>query len=571
MGGSRLCPVFGVWGLLWFGGQLAAGWQLHAAGALAVVRCFAGGGNWDAISSSSGHRSLIKAAIALALIVTLWALLWGGRRLGGAQLAWACLALVAFELLLFAPHKIYRDRHDTFSEPPYVQFLQDQQSGDEWPRMFALDALLFPNSASAYDLHDIRDLDALYPERFIPYLRAFVSPEVTDRFVGGPFASLEGAAQVAGNPLFDLTGVEYVVTGPGGLARALPNSIIDEVVSDAGSSLQINRTSFNIDGVEKPVLFAHPPSEVAFQVTPTPETPVLRFSLALSPESWSNLGDGVTFEVAIGESVSAPAVVKRTVDPKSNPADRRWFDEALDLSDYLGQDVTVRFRTLPDADALADWSGWGDPRLTGATAPEGASGQFQLVYDDEARVYRNSHAFPRAFAVHEVRAVADGEAALALMREDDFDPSRMAVVEGSAPPLPPAASGSAPGPNDSDVQITKYRDNRVELSARMDAAGMVLLTDTYYPGWKAYVDGKRTELYEADYLFRGVSVPEGEHQIEFVYDPVSFKVGAALSLLAIVCLLAMVAIDLYTHRARHRAGGVNETSDERPAASEPLF
>ena len=151
------------------------------------------------------------------------------------------------------------------------------------------------------------------------------------------------------------------------------------------------------------------------------------------------------------------------------------------------------------------------------------------MYDGEVRIYRNMHAFPRAFAVHDVRAVVDGDAALALMLEDDFDPSRIAVVEGSVPALLTAASDRTASPSDSKVQITQYGDNRVELSARMDGPGLVLLTDTYYPGWKAYVDGERTELYEADYLFRGVSVPAGEHQIEFVYDPASFKIGAALS------------------------------------------
>jgi hypothetical protein len=185
------------------------------------------------------------------------------------------------------------------------------------------------------------------------------------------------------------------------------------------------------------------------------------------------------------------------------------------------------------------------------------------VYDGEVRIYRNAHAFPRAFAVHDVRAVVDGDAALALMLEEDFDPSRLAVVEGSVPAALLAAGDRSSTPGDSQVEITKYRDNRVGLSARMDSPGLVLLTDTYYPGWKAYVDGKRTELYAADYLFRGVSVPAGEHQIEFVYDPGSFKIGVALSLSAIVCILAMVGIDLYGYRARHRTGTVDRRSDDK--------
>jgi len=556
--------VIGVWGLIFLGRWFTGSWSVHAAAIVAVgALLYLIVDHWG----SPGAEWPIRVAIGFGLVVVLWVLLGRGSRLAGHRFAWVCLALVAFELLLFSPHGIYRDRHDTFSKPPYVEFLEHQQSTEGSARVFAFDALLFPNIAGAYDLHDIRALDALYPERYIPYLHASVSPDIFDRFVGGPYASDEGLAHVADNPLFDLTGVEYIVTGPQGVARVLPNPIIDKAVSEAGSSPLINRTGFNLDGVEKPVLFAHPPSDVTFQITPTNQAHNLEFSLALDPASWSGPGDGVIFEVALASSPAETTVFRRTVDPKSNAADRRWLDESLDLSTYIGQELTVHFRTLMGTDSLADWSGWGDPRLTGETEPEGGPGQFQLVYDGEARIYRNAHAFPRAFAVHDVRTVVDGDAALALMLEDDFDPSRMAVVERSVPSLLPAAGASADPPNDSEVRITKYRDSRVELSASMDAAGLVLLTDTYYPGWNAYVDGEKTELYEADYLFRGVAVPEGEHQIELVYDPASFKLGAILGLSALVCMLAMVAIDLY----RHRAGSVDGTGDESPAESRRLM
>ena len=76
------------------------------------------------------------------------------------------------------------------------------------------------------------------------------------------------------------------------------------MASEAGPSPQINRASFNIGGVEKPVLFAHPPSDVTFQITPTNQAHNLEFSLALDPASWSGPGDGVMFEVA-SRSLSA--------------------------------------------------------------------------------------------------------------------------------------------------------------------------------------------------------------------------------------------------------------------------
>jgi uncharacterized membrane protein YfhO len=54
---------------------------------------------------------------------------------------------------------------------------------------------------------------------------------------------------------------------------------------------------------------------------------------------------------------------------------------------------------------------------------------------------------------------------------------------------------------------------------------MLFLSDTYYPGWKAYVDGKETKIYRADYTFRAIYVLGGSHKVEFIYSPLSFKMG----------------------------------------------
>ena len=548
--------VLAVWALLWLGGRFGRGWTLHLAGAIglsALLTLIVI--NWDVVDNLSMEDWLGKVGLAFGLLIVVWAILWSGRRPGTKQLGWACLALVAGELLLFAPHGIYPDRYDTFAKPPYVEFLQARQAEEGRSRLFGFDALLFPNDASAYDLDDVRDLDALYLERYIPYVRTFVSPSVRDRFVGGPYASGEGIAKVSDNPMFDLMGARYILTGTSGLQVAFPSPLIDEIVE---ANPEVRRTGFIINGKEKPVLFAHPPSDIAYEVTPTPERQVLRFSLALDPASWSGEGDGVMFEVALAGSVPA-TLFSRWLDPKNDPADRRWVDGAVDLSPYLGQTVTLHLRTLPGADTVSDWSAWGDLRLTGAVEAASEPSQFALVYDDEVRIYENSDALPRAFVVHRVEEAADGEAALARMQQQDFDPAGFAVVEGAIPASVWEEVAEAPESDRSQVTITQYEDNRVELEARMENAGLVLLTDTYYPGWKVYVDGKRAELYPTDYLFRGVFVSEGEHKIEFVYDPASFKIGVAISVAALLALLGLWGFERYRRRRRE------ETVDDRPA------
>ncbi len=547
--------VVAVWALLWLGGRFGRGWPLHLAGALGLAGLltlvFL---NWDVADDLSLGDWLGKVGLAFGLLVVVWGVLWFGRRLGTKQIGWACLALVAGELLLFAPHGIYRDRYDTFAKPPYVEFLQERQAEKDWSRLTGFDALLFPNDASAYGLSDIRVLDALYPERFTTYVRTFVSPEVGDRFVGGPYASVEGIAQVSNNPMFDLMGAKYILTGPSGLYASLPSPLIDGIIARSGATPAVRRSGFVINGEEKPVLFAHAPSELAYELTPAAERQVLRFSVALDPGSWTGEGDGVMFEVVVGGS--EPTIVwGRWLDPKNDPADRRWVDGAVDLSPYLGQPVTLYLRTLPGADSAVDWSGWGDLRLTGPEEAASEPGQFELIYDDEVRIYENVHALRRAFVVHRVEEVADGEAALARMQQRDFDPAGLAVVEGPIPARVREDLTDAPESDRSQVTITRYEDTRVELEARMENAGLVLLTDTNYPGWKVYVDGERAELYPTDYLFRGVFISEGEHKIEFVYDPASFKLGVAISVAALLALLGVWGFE------RYRQGKRKETAD----------
>jgi uncharacterized membrane protein YfhO len=91
------------------------------------------------------------------------------------------------------------------------------------------------------------------------------------------------------------------------------------------------------------------------------------------------------------------------------------------------------------------------------------------------------------------------------------------------------------------VEITTYRPEEVELSAHMQTAGLVVLSDSYYPGWQAYVDGAGVPIVRANYFVRGVYVRAGDRHIVFRYRPLSHRVGALISLLtAGAVLLAMI-------------------------------
>jgi hypothetical protein len=82
----------------------------------------------------------------------------------------------------------------------------------------------------------------------------------------------------------------------------------------------------------------------------------------------------------------------------------------------------------------------------------------------------------------------------------------------------------------------------MEVNATQDA--MLLLADQMYPGWGATIDGKPAHIYRADYLFQAIFVPAGQHTVEFVYRPRSFRLGMLITLLVTVGALAALAFGL---------------------------
>lgn len=85
---------------------------------------------------------------------------------------------------------------------------------------------------------------------------------------------------------------------------------------------------------------------------------------------------------------------------------------------------------------------------------------------------------------------------------------------------------------DSQAELLWMRSaNSVSIMVDTDSDGYLVLADTWYPGWQAKIDGENTEIYRADYLFRAIKVPAGNHQIEFAYLPYSFYIGVLMSVI----------------------------------------
>jgi hypothetical protein len=167
---------------------------------------------------------------------------------------------------------------------------------------------------------------------------------------------------------------------------------------------------------------------------------------------------------------------------------------------------------------------------------------------DGCYVQQNPKALPRAFIVYSAEAANDSDT-LRRMATGQTDlgataliaPVRSGIQETEIGQLLTAAPALS---TRRSVEITKYTCNTVGLSVGTDRTGLLILTDQYYPGWRASIDGKPAPIIRADYDFRAIIVPAGHHQVIFHYAPHSLTAGYAIALVAVVFLLCICAAKL---------------------------
>jgi hypothetical protein len=172
-------------------------------------------------------------------------------------------------------------------------------------------------------------------------------------------------------------------------------------------------------------------------------------------------------------------------------------------------------------------------------------GHYRVVHSGDVKIYENLDVLPRASFVPQAIAAPDDAAALALMRDIAFDPTRAVVLDGNeavdqglsaAADISRANLQFEADLKPAQAEVLAYEPERIVATVTAPSMGWLLLTDAWYPGWEATVDEKPTPIERANVLFRAVPVPKGEHRVEFHYRPAAFRSGLAISLCAWVLL-----------------------------------
>ncbi|MDQ6672592.1 MAG: YfhO family protein, partial [Chloroflexota bacterium] len=172
-----------------------------------------------------------------------------------------------------------------------------------------------------------------------------------------------------------------------------------------------------------------------------------------------------------------------------------------------------------------------------AISPDGATQQlfgrtktkYREVYaDDQIRIFENTAALPRAFLVPKARVAPSLGTALSEMIHQPFRLDQEVILADDA--TTQAAGLVVDRGGQGVATITSYAADAVKMHTSASGDTWLVLSDTYYPGWVASVDGQPTSILRGDVLFRVVPVPAGEHDVEFRFEPASVRLGLLISL-----------------------------------------
>ncbi len=167
------------------------------------------------------------------------------------------------------------------------------------------------------------------------------------------------------------------------------------------------------------------------------------------------------------------------------------------------------------------------------------------VGDGMQYVHRLDEVAPRAWMVHRVESVS-AETIIDRLTDFAFDPRQMALIEDDTAANFALAIPVENADTESAV-VTTFTPNRLSMRVNAVADGLLLLSEIDYPGWRASVDGVLTPITRVDSVLRGVPISAGAHTVEMRFDPMSFKIGIAMSLVALLIFVGGMGLT-FSHR-----------------------
>lgn len=396
---------------------------------------------------------------------------------------------------------------------------------------------LQPNTNMVFGLNDFRSTAPLHPSRYSHYIKLCG--------VNSRFCNIYETPKTL-NHLFDLSSVKYVVS----------KYPIQSESNKFGSSGAIQCLEFRGPLKVRPGLRVE---SAKFDYFPTDSKIMGSVMLAIHTQAMHLY----SFQIILYDEHRKPIWRSNWQSDSIEKSALRLKNHRYELpvaipvpSAPASQFLTV---ALVLRNGFSELTYWPDKEIelstvrtqSSATLPN--DGRFVRIseFADGSSLYENRSVLPRAYLVHAIKQVVGEKASQEALLVRDVDWQHSAVLEtssGESVKIPKTFEPQKP----ETVRILDEGADNVLLQVRATADCYAVLTDTFYPGWTAYVDGKSERIYPANLAFRAVFVPKGTHYLLFAYDPASFAWGCRLFLLALGLSCVGLVFDGYRLNRKYR-------------------
>lgn len=296
-------------------------------------------------------------------------------------------------------------------------------------------------------------------------------------------------------------------------------------------------------------------------------------------------GENFAFQIALFDSktgrvywTGGPFYVRQTERLKRDTRPKTYSRMPLDgivpnhVPDSTDLCVGITVQQIPEMNELEPQSGGTLVSKTmfkvadfrKQSLPLDAARRFKMVKEvpvSFVRVYENRKAMPTAYLVHKTVLKEKEDEVLAEVTNPAFDARSVAVIEDKN--LPPLTGADKPSAAD-EVTSVRTDNNTLSVDVKTDKPGFLVVTDQYFPGWHAVVDGAEVAIAHANYLFKGIPIGPGTHKIIFYFRPTFWNLS--LVLLAL-CFILNTAAFIFQQKRRKDIASPAYGSASTPSGS----
>jgi len=427
---------------------------------------------------------------------------------------------------------------DSFSENPVSIFLTTSLDNQ---RYFSFDHSMGPDYSAAFQISSIGKLSSFNIEDFYTFVPNFIDEDANPGRLGvpswsnayGPNASIDKFFD--NKKYFDFLGVKYIITEGYDF-----NTLSYGIVGNSGQFLQLSSVpntfsqtftsevnSIESIGIGLAATLFDKNDEVIFTINSVPfEEQYHRTSTINS----INNGKINNFNFSIPIEDTFEKIFEFTLHYPQATSEKfvvMYYDDKLNS---VQNNIIYFENKIKNDDNFIPFT------IKPLEIKYPIAFNFNDIYINE-----NSDAFPRAFLVHKVVQVEPNQSQNFLLENSNFDLRNQVIFDE---PLPNEWVDKFPNVvSDVDsVDVISFEENKIKIKSNSKYDGILVLTDIFYPGWNATIDGNPTKIFKANGLVRSIIVPAGEHLIEFEYLPISFTMGLIFSLSTSIILVSAYII-----------------------------